>query len=157
VRLGRSEDATGLARVFRASVEGLGPRDYAPDQVRAWCDAGPGDEAMRLRIGDGRAVFVALANDGRHVGYVDLEADGHIDQFYCAPAAAGTGVADRLYEAVEDLAVRRGVVRLRVEASEAARRFLVRREFVVDGRREVLLGGVLIHNFAMSKALVASI
>ena len=33
---------------------------------------------------------------GRVVAFIDLEPDGHIDRLFCAPEAAGRGVASRL-------------------------------------------------------------
>ncbi len=54
---------------------------------------------------------------------------------------------------MEAAAKARGISRLYVEASEPARRFFLRKNFVVLQRREFSLGEVPIHNFAMEKRL----
>ena len=33
--------------------------------------------------------------------YIDLEPDGHINRLFCAPEAAGQGIASRPYDAME--------------------------------------------------------
>jgi putative acetyltransferase len=108
---------------------------------------------MTRRATDGRYVFVATNGDGRIVGYVDLEADGHIDHLYCLPEAVGQGVASALYDHLEALAEFQGINEIRVEASEAARRFFEKKGFAVTARRDWELRGVPIHNYQMNKSL----
>ena len=72
---------------------------------------------------------------------------------YCRPDFVGTGVASRLYDSLEQIARARGLPRLYVEASEAARRLFVRKGYSILERRDFLLGDVKIHNYAMTKAL----
>lgn len=146
-------DAAALAELFQRSVRGLGPRDYAPAQVEAWAARGGTAEQAHARCTDGRTVLVAADLEGRPVGFVDLEADGHIDMLFCAPEAAGKGVAPALYSRLEAIARERGLRRLYTEASEAARRFFLRQGFAVAKRRDFEIGGVPIHNFAMEKTL----
>ena len=47
---------------------------------------------------DGRLVLVAANEDDCPVAYIDLEPNGHIDRVFCAPEAAGRGIASRLYD-----------------------------------------------------------
>jgi putative acetyltransferase len=141
-----------LASLYRRSVEEIGARDYTPRQVEAWAASAPTSERIHERATDGRTTLVAVDGD-RPLGFIDLEHDGHIDFFYCAPEAAGQGVAASLYDALEALARQRGVTRLYAEASEAARRFLLKRGFTVTARRVFALHGVRIHNYAVEKAL----
>lgn len=149
----RASDAVGIARVFRRSVEALGPRDYSAEQVAAWSARTPSPEAVAARAADGRTTLIAADEDDQPIAFIDLEPDGHIDLFYCAPEAAGLGAADALYEAVEALARGKLVPRLYSEASEAALRFFLKRGFTSLGRRDVVLGGVTIHNYGVEKAL----
>jgi putative acetyltransferase len=87
------------------------------------------------------------------VAFTDLEPDGHIDRLFCAPEAAGRGVASRLYDAIETAAREQGLERLFTEASELARRFFERKGFTVLERQDMILRGVPIHNYRMAKAL----
>jgi putative acetyltransferase len=62
-------------------------------------------------------------------------------------------VASALYDALEARARERGVGRLYAEASEAARRFFLKKGFIVTARRAFAIDGVPIHNYAVEKAL----
>jgi putative acetyltransferase len=96
---------------------------------------------------------VASDERDRVVAFIDLESDGHIDRLFCAPEAAGRGIASRLYDGIETAAREQGLGRLYTEASELARRFFERKGFVVLERQDKILRGVPIHNYRMEKAL----
>ena len=92
------------------------------------------------------------AND-RVIAYADLEHDGHVDHLYCRPAWIGRGVGSALYDAIESEARARGMQRLFVEASDAARRLFERKGFRVVRRNDLERHGVDLHNFDMEKDL----
>jgi putative acetyltransferase len=147
------EDAGAMAEVYDRSVAALGPRDYSDEQVAAWIGQSAKAERFRARLSDGRRCWVAVDEADRVRAFVDLEADGHIDFLYAAPEAAGTGVADRLLDVLEVAAAADGLTRLYVEASEAARRFFLKRGYAVVARRDFEIGAVAIHNYAMERRL----
>lgn len=147
------QDADGVADVFYRSVHEVALSDYTPEQVQAWVPAHWDAEHEHRRSGDGRLVLVAAGESGHLVGFIDLEPDGHIDRLYCAPEAAGRGVASRLYEAAEAAAREQGISRLFTEASELARRFFERKDFTVLERQDLIVRGVPIHNYRMTKTL----
>lgn len=142
-------DADALAAVFERAVRTIGARDYSPAQIEAWIGDQPREEDFRTRMADGRRCWVALDGEGRVTAFVDLEADGHIDLLFADPDVAGRGVTSDLLDEVERTARDEGLTRLYVEASEAARRFLSKRGYRVDRRRDFELRGVAIHNYAM--------
>jgi GNAT superfamily N-acetyltransferase len=72
--------------------------DYTADQVEAWLPKRWDAEQEHLRSGDGRLVLVAADGSGQVVAFIDLEPDGHIDRLFCAPEAAGQGIASQLYD-----------------------------------------------------------
>ncbi len=96
---------------------------------------------------------MAVDDEDQPLAFGDLEHDGHIGYLYCAPEAAGTGVAAALYDLLERAARERGLKRLHAEASEAARRFFLRKGFSVVNRRAFEISGVPIHNYAVEKWL----
>lgn len=145
----RPDDAALLAELLRESVNRLGPDDYHPDQVAAWAARLPDAAAMALRCIDGRSVWVAEVAGSQLLGFTDLEPDGHIDMLYVAPMAKGQGVAAALTDALIAHARAAGHTQLHVEASEAARRFYEKMGFTTRHRRDMDLGGVAIHNWAM--------
>jgi len=148
----RPDDAAHLCDIFVEAVRGIGPSDYTPEQVEAWA-AGASAERFGALAGDGRKVWVALDPTDLPCAFIDLEADGHVDFLYCRPAHAGTGAATALYSTLEAHAREFGLARLHTEASEAARRFFLKRGFAVTQRRDFPVNGVMIHNYAMEKRL----
>lgn len=146
-------DAADLADVFFRSVRQVALSDYTAAQVGAWAPECPTGEQMNEAASDGRLTLVAASEHDRVVAYIDLERDGHIDHLFCAPEAAGHGIASRLYEAVETAARKQGIRRLFTEASELARRVFERKGFVVLERQDMVLHGVPIHNYRMAKDL----
>ena len=77
----------------------------------------------------------------------------HIDRLYCAPEAAGRGIASQLYDAIETAARAQGIKQMFTEASELARRFFERKGFTVLERQDKILRSVPIHNYRMAKTL----
>ena len=89
------------------------------------------------------------------VGFMSLEPQGRIDLAYVAPRVVGSGVAWRLYQALEAEARRRGLMGLRTEASLSARPFFERQGWQVEAEQEVERDGISLRNFRMSKQLGA--
>lgn len=146
-------DAADLADVFFRSVREVAVSEYTDAQVRAWAPEPRTAEWAHEEASDGRLVLVAANEEDRAVAYIDLEPDGHINRLFCAPEAAGQGIASRLYDAVETAAREQGIKRLFTEASELARRLFERKGFVVLERQDLVVRGVDIHNYRMAKAL----
>jgi putative acetyltransferase len=155
IRAFRPGDAPALARIFHAAVHRLGGLHYSPEQLNAWSPGVPGPERLLEQAADGRILLVAADGSDRPLAYGDLEMNGHIDHLYCRPDVAGTGIASALYDRLEAAAGDRGIELLHAEASEPARRFFLRKGFILLRRREVALGGIVLHNFAMEKRLEA--
>lgn len=153
VRPYKPADAADLTAILHEAIHSIGARDYTPEQVRAWSPEPMPSEDYVARVADGRTVLVAVRADTRPVAFIELEADGHIDCFYCHSDVAGSGVGRALFRNAQSRAIETCTPRLFVEASEAARRFFLREGFHVTARREFLLRGVMIHNYAMEKTL----
>jgi putative acetyltransferase len=155
IRRYERRDAADVADVFYRSAREVALSDYTPEQVHAWVPARWDAEREHQRSGDGRLVLIAEGESGRAIAFIDLEPDGHIDRLYCAPEAAGRGIASRLYDAAESAAREQGIGVLYTEASELARRFFERKGFAVLERQDKILRGVPIHNYRMAKTLNA--
>lgn len=153
IRPFRPSDAASLALIFHRAVREVGIRGYTAAQVEAWSLAPVSAEAFLARVSDGRSVFVAVTGEDAPLGFIELEADGHIDRFYCRPDVVGTGVGSTLYAWLERAALDRGLSRLFVEASEVARDFFLHKGFRLVRRQNFVRNGVPIHNYRMEKAL----
>ena len=109
IRVYDPRDAADLADIFFRSVRQVALSDYTAAQVRAWAPEPRTAEWAHGEASDGRLVLVAANADDRPVAYIDLEPNGHIDRVFCAPEAAGQGIASRLYDAVEAAAREQGI------------------------------------------------
>jgi putative acetyltransferase len=157
IRVYEQRDAADLADVFFRSVRQVAISDYTPAQVSAWAPERRTPEQSHQWAGDGRLVLLATDENDRAVAFIDLEPDGHIDHLFCAPEAAGQGIASQLYEAAETAARQQQVSRLYTEASELARRFFERKGFVVLERQDMVIRGEPMHNYKMAKDLAGPV
>lgn len=149
----RPEDSAALANIFHDAVHAIGSKDYSQSQTNAWSPAPVSAGRFLARVSDGRSVFVAVSDDDKPMGFIELENDGHIDCFYCHSNFAGSGVGNALYDRLESAALATGLSRLYTEASEAARRFFLRAGFTLVVRRDFERNGVQIHNYLMEKKI----
>ena len=152
IRRYRDRDAEPLCELFFRSVREIGPAKYDDAPVRAWADDVPDATAWGARM-QANATFVAVADDETVAGWIELDVHGHVEMLYCAPEAAGGGVATRLYAAVEALARERGLTQLTTAASRFAESFFRKHGWKVDERERVVRFGVGIERARMSKTL----
>ena len=152
IRRYREGDAPALCDIFFRSVREVGPAKYDDAQLRVWApgvpDAGAWDRRMREN-----ETFVAAGEDGVPLGWIELETGGHVEMLYCAPEAAGRGVAAQLYAAAELLARERGLTHLTSDASRFAESFFLDQGWTVDEHETVTRFGVEIQRARMSKTL----
>ena len=152
VRRYREGDAEPLCELFFRSVREIGPAKYDDAQVRAWADAVPDAAAWGRRMRENET-FVAVRDGDVPVGWIELETGGHVEMLYCAPEAAGRGVAAQLYAAAEAVARERGLAGLTADASHFAESFFRKHGWRVDERETVVRFGVEIQRARMSKTL----
>lgn len=146
-------DAASLAELYTLSVTTLGPTCYSQAQVVSWASLAPSPSEMHRRCSDGRRVVVAALADEKVVAFGDIEADGHIGYLYCSPEYVRMGIASSIYARLEEMARLQGCMRVYVEASELARGFFRGKGFSLSKRREVRIGNITVHNYAMEKLI----
>lgn len=147
----RQADAPTLLALFRDTVRRVNCRDYGPEQIAAWASDEIDSTAWAARF-EGRFAVVAEAA-GSPVGFAELEGDGHIDRFYVAADGQRRGIGRALLTAIVAEARRRGIPRLRVEASITARAFFAAHEFAELARQTVVARGVEFVNYRMERVL----
>jgi putative acetyltransferase len=145
-----AEDAPHLAELFFRSVRTLGLRRYSAEQVAVWAPGLPTPATVHRRATDGRLTLVAIDGSERRLAYGDLEPNGHIDQLFAHPRAAGLGTAGRVLDQLISHAVQWRLASLHTEASELACSLFAGRGFELRGRRDFERQGVAIHNYAMT-------
>ncbi|MEP1075703.1 GNAT family N-acetyltransferase [Leptolyngbya sp. PL-A3] len=151
IRLFEAQDAEQIAQLFHDTIREVNVRDYSVNQVKAWA---PDDIHFRnwVEVCSNRFTYVA-EDEGVIAGFGELEADGHIDCFYCHKNYIGRGVGRQIYQTIEAKAVELGLSRLFVEASITAKPFFERMGFSVVKEQQVSRGGETFINYAMEKFL----
>lgn len=146
-----SGDEPHLARIYYEAVHQTAAADYSPEQLAVWApaDRDPVQWAERIR----RIKPFIAEIDGAIVGYADLQPDGYIDLFYVSPKVGRRGVGSALLSHIQTLAVAKRVPRLYTQASLTARPFFEKFNFVVDAAQVVVVSGIPLRNFRMSKYL----
>jgi putative acetyltransferase len=146
----RPDDAPHLLALFRDTIRRINCRDYDPEQIRAWAsnDIDPAEWAARF---EGRFVVVAELSD-EHVGFAELEPNGHIDRFYVSADFQRCWVGRMMLRALCDEAQSQRITRLFTEASITARPFFEAHGFRVITPQTVTLRGVKFLNFKMERA-----
>ena len=141
--------ARDIADLYYQSVHAIDSAVYTPEQKQAWAPAPIDYQAWAERLAL-KQPFVAIIDD-RVAGFIELEADGHIDCTYTHPGCQGKGVASALYAHVLQQARETGIKRLYVEASLIAQPFFERRGFSVLKQNSVQRQGVNLINFSMER------
>jgi len=145
-------DELTIGRVYYDAVHQLTRDDYTEEQRNAWATPmDEGDDAWaekwRSRC-DRKQPWVAVV-DGEVAGFIEFDADGHIDCTYVSPEHAGKGHMSAIMERIIQEAQRSNLILLYAEVSITARPFFERHGFRVvrDNPHEVR--GVPILNYIM--------
>ena len=146
-RVGQEAELWG---VCRDATRFINARDYTPEQIRRWAPDLP-EPGWSERLARTNPFVAEL--DGKIVGFVEWEANGHIDYFYCHHQWQRRGVGRRLYQAVEAEALRTKVDLLFTEASVTARPFFESMGFEVTLETNNLVCGAVAKQFRMQKRL----
>lgn len=151
VRRFRPMDSQACHRVFFDAVHGGTQEFYSDIERIAWAPHEGAPETWTNRL-DRNETVVAEA-EGRLIGFMSLTQGGHLDLAFVTPLAMGTGVAGRLYDALEDWAHKQSLPVLTTDASHLAKRFFGKRGWAVLCEQTALSNGHAIVNFRMEKPL----
>lgn len=150
VRPLQASDLADLPDLFRASIEGLASRDYAPAELSDWA-AEADSEAFRAALREG--VTVVALEFGRPVAFAQLAPLHYLNRLYVHPDAAGEGIATLLFQYLEDEARIAGIDTIQTHASRTARRFLAGSGFEEIATETVPRGRGEVERFRMEKRL----
>ncbi|MDX2096705.1 MAG: GNAT family N-acetyltransferase [Leptolyngbyaceae cyanobacterium bins.59] len=151
IRLFRPQDTEQVAHLFHGTVREVNVQDYSVEQVKAWA---PDDLYFRKWSEVCSSRFTYVAEDQNTIaGFGELEANGHIDCFYCHKNYQRCGIGRLIYEAIESKARELQISQLFVEASITAKPFFERMGFLVLAEQRVERRGIVFVNYRMEKSL----
>mgnify|MGYP003402558399 CR=1 FL=1 len=144
-------DTQQIVKLFYDTVHEVNIRDYTQAQVDAWA---PIDIDIPSWTKSLSSKFTFVAEESEKIaGFGELEANGHIDRFYCHKDFQGKGVGTQILEQIELKAKNLGIKKLYTEASITAKPFFESKDFIVVKQQEVERRGQKFINFAMEKII----
>lgn len=147
----RTIDTAKMIELFQHTVHTICSHDYSPEQLDTWAPRNIDSDRWITRFTESYTV-VAEA-DGLIVGFANLEDDGCVDMLYVAATMQSLGIATKLYTALEEEALRRGLKRLYSDVSLTARKFFLAKGFSVEKEYSKQVGHVIFPNAIMAKQI----
>lgn len=143
-----SERSNGIASLFTQAVHEIDDAIYDKAQKNAWAPQPIDYIKWQERLAETKP-FIMLINN-QVAGFIELEADGHIDCTYVSPQFQGRGVATLLFQHILLMAKQAELKELTVEASKVAKPFFEKMGFVSIKKNKIKRSGVILVNYSMS-------
>jgi len=147
VRKMRKGDEEELWELFYNTIHNVNIQDYTEAQIEAWA---PDDFDINVAITKFREIdpFVVI-QDGKIIGYADIQPDGLIDHFYCHHDFQGQGVGRVLFSTLEKEARESGIVDMYSNVSITARPFFEVMGFSVEKEQVLRMQDQKLKNYRM--------
>jgi putative acetyltransferase len=149
IRRATAGDPDEIISLFRETVLAINKQDYNEEQVRLWSTAADKKDNWLKKIGE--QYFVCAVFENKIIGFASLASDGYLDFMYVHKDCQGRGVASLLYQHLEMYAAELKLAKIYSEVSITAKPFFEKKDFVVIGKQQKLLGGVAFVNYRMEK------
>jgi putative acetyltransferase len=153
IRQFEARDAAFLHEVFYSSVHGIASADYTPEQLNAWAPKDHDPDAWLRKLRSLNPFVVE--EDGRLIGYADLQADGYIDHFYVAAGRTRQGIGTVLMSAIHKSAAERTISVLSSDVSLTAQPFFARCGFRMTEQCLRVVRGVAMASARMRKEVAS--
>ncbi|MEH1832311.1 MAG: GNAT family N-acetyltransferase [Nostoc sp.] len=151
LRIYEIADTEEIMKLFYDTVHEVNIHDYTEEQVDAWA---PANMDIDVWIKDLGSKFTYVAEEqGKIIGFGELEANGHIDRFYCHQDFQRKGIGKKILEQLELKAKVLKIEKLFTEASITAKPFFENQNFIVVKQQEVERRDQKLINFVMEKSI----
>ena len=140
-----SKDLPEIADLFRETILTVNCRDYSQEQVEVW--AKRWQNLLRRDEWFLRLFTLVAEQDGKIIGYGNIDESGYLDHLYVHRNYQRQGVATALCEALEV----HTDCNVTVDASITAKPFFEQRGYKLLKENSVELEGIFLTNFTMVK------
>lgn len=141
----RPEDCQELTELFYNTVHKINVRDYTKEQLDVWApekaDLEKWDRSLQAHFS------IVAIQDGRIVGFGDMDETGYLDRLYVHAEYQGRGIGTALCDQLE----RAVQGNIETYASITARPFFERRGYQAVKKQQVERQGIYLTNFVMTK------
>ncbi len=145
-------DEFNIRAIFHDAIFELAASDYTPTQLAAWANTAVRDEGYwRTRCATIKPYV--MDQEGRVVGFLEMDSTGQIKCAYVRPADSKLGIMSDLLEEAMRHALKNRIKRLRVEASITSAPFFELHGFQWVRDDEVVIDGVSMKVFIMETHL----
>ena len=151
LRIYEIADTEEIMKLFYDTVHEVNIHDYTQEQVDAWASANMDIDIWIKSLGS-KFTYVA-EEQGKIIGFGELEVNGHIDRFYCHKDFQRKGIGNKILEQLESKAKSLKIEKLFIEASITAKPFFESHNFIVVKQQEVERRGQKLINFIMEKSI----
>lgn len=145
IRNYQPEDCREMAQLFYDTVHTVNAKDYSEEQQNVWATGKVDLEQWNQSFLEHYSLVAV--EDGRIVGFGDIDHTGYLDRLYVHKDYQGQGIASELCDRLEK-SVRGSVV---THASITARPFFEQRGYQVVKEQQVERQGILLTNFVMRR------
>lgn len=139
-------DCEAMAELFFWTVHTVNAKDYTKEQLDVWA-TGQTDEEKWNRSFLEHDTVVAI-EDGKIVGFGDMDQTGYLDRLYVHKDYQHQGIASAICDRLEDASK---AEHFTTHASITAKPFFEKRGYCVMKQQEVERGGILLTNYVMRK------
>ncbi|WP_035484019.1 GNAT family N-acetyltransferase [Algoriphagus marincola] len=154
IRIGQLDDLDELQKLFLDTITEVCKADYNEDQIEAWISDTKNNENRQQWIDILVKQFVLVAQIRNEiVGFITLDNGNYIDLLYVHKNHQRKGIADNLYEKIENEARRQNQPSLNSNVSKTARPFFEKVGFEVIKTQTVLRQNVKLTNYKMEKKI----
>ena len=145
LRCYESKDLPEIADLFRKTILTVNCRDYSQEQVEVW--AKRWQNLLRRDEWFLHLFTLVAEQDGKIIGYGNIDESGYLDHLYVHRNYQRQGVATALCEALEV----HTDCNVTVDASITAKPFFEQRGYKLLKENSVELEGIFLTNFTMVK------
>lgn len=146
IREYRPSDCAELTKLFYDTVHTVNAKDYTKEQLAVWATGTVDLEKWNTSLLEHYSLVAV--EEGRIVGFGDIDNTGYLDRLYVHKDYQGQGIATALCDKLEQTAEGSIVT----HASITARPFFEKRGYQVLKEQQVERQGILLTNYVMEKS-----
>ena len=144
----QSSDCAQMADLFYQTVHSVNAKDYTQEQLNAWATG-----MVNVREWDNsfrEHKTIVAVNNGKVIGFGDIDKTGYLDRLYVHKDAQGQGIATAICDVLEHSVNGKRII---THASITAKPFFEKRGYITVKKQQVVRHAVTLINYIMEKEL----
>lgn len=151
IRVFKQEDISQIITLFRDTVHNVCKKDYTKTQCDTWAPEFINQSSWCNRF---ESTYTLVADEnGKILGFCNLESDGNVDMFYVHWQHQGEGIGRKMYHEIEKKALSDGFTQMTSDVSITAKPFFESLGWKTNNIYEKNVNGVIFRNNIMVKKL----